>query len=321
MWPIRKGVWLKLFFIYLLTAGCSFNPVFNIPTNFGGDKSESSVTPDKENGKTPIEAIKSERIIIKAKEFWKKYESRIIFFVVGFSFFILGFIVLWTWISSRLSIVAITALNKGEIKVRQFFRDTRELGQSFFKFNLGVTVLASFLFLFPALLLVWKLIQNPSPAGFKDPALWGSLLGIMFFYIFAGILFWLIYRFLPVLMVESQRGAWDALKVMVRWIQTHFLRGLSQILLYWVTAIAVSLAVFIGGLILGLIIAIPGILLFGIFVGFLISGMGGIVKALVGLVGVLLLVILVFFIYLAMMVPMGTFFTYLRMEMVKRQLT
>jgi hypothetical protein len=338
LWPVKGGVWIRLFILYLFVSGCG-NPYFNIPMGGGGSpsqhlsKSTDDSTPEGQDKsldqKEIINAIKGEILKEDApplpfdrwKQEIKKYWDPIrdhIFQIVGA---ILGvallIFLLFFWISSRLNMVLLKSLKEGRVAIRQFWEDTRDFGNSFFRFNISITILFMFVpAAFLAALVWWGIGTKPDGGAIAVGII--SFLVVIIAYVFVfGIGYFLLYRFLPVYMQHRQKMAWDSIKAAWNWIKGNFGEAFVVVFLYCVLAFGVSMAIGVMALIVGFLVFLPIMLLGGGFI-FLLKDVGVWAQVLFGGLGLILMVVLSILLYAAITVPIETFFTYLRIQLIEQ---
>lgn len=317
LWPINSKVWLKLALLLFLSGSLGGNYGFNIPGIPSG-KPES----DKKEVTAPAHV--PEKIEASIKEWknktlgiWQKYRPYAVAALVAAVTVVLLLFLFMMWLSSRLQMVLLRGLSTGTIAIRDTWRQTHELGQSLFKFNLVLSL--SYLICFGLGIGgigwgIYKAIKSPGPAPIVSLVIMG--IGLAVVVIVMAALAWIIYRFMPVVMEVRNVSALSALTLMMRWVKENFLKALVYFFLYAVFAFGISMMVMMLAVIIGLVVAAV-FFIGGLGVWALIKGLSVVFKAVVVTIGALVLVVMVFGAVVFFGVPTGTFFTYLRMELVR----
>jgi hypothetical protein len=314
LWPVRSRLWFKLIFLYALTGGCQSFPG-NIP-NFSGIQNafqEKSTTPVVSSSATSSSSLRSmDGITTWAMTIWRE-NKKLIFTLVG----LLGgigilLLLVFMWLTSRLQLVLTKSLVVQDFQLRHHWRGTRELGESFFRFNA---------FLFFLLLIItaglggglWLL-----SAHFGFQKVWWTIplsaLGFFFILIPSAFAAWIMGRFLPVFMVLTEQTLWPSLKNIVHWCRETAWTSVGALGLYMLLSLGVSMVVGMIFIFLGLL-AIPLLVVGGIAVAFLKSLVGTLV--LVTIFGTAAIVV-VSLLVLVINVPIQTFFSYLRIEIIRQ---
>lgn len=219
------------------------------------------------------------------------------------------------WFYSRLKMVLIMGLITKTFYLRQYWRETRALGESLFALNFAASVLAwAPLLAAPALVLRGYLRHT---LHFKDH--WPLLLlgGMVLFGYFAAYFFVMsaVNRFLPIYMGLTGRGPREALRELFSVGGKNVLTGLGYYLLYVLlsigTGIAMALALGLVGLLLMVLFG-AGSLLGVLLVKFL-----GLSKILLVSIGVVLAIPCFAAVPVLMAVPAETFMNYMGIELVR----
>lgn len=316
LWPFQRAVWLKLFVLFVLTGsgGTGFN---KIPTNFSPDTDKKVSAPANETPPKASPVEKINEIKTKLKAGYQKIRPYLWLVIAGLVVLALLFLLLSTWIASRLQVVCIKSLSEGVIEIRRHWRETAPLGQALFVFNLWISVV-TLLILVPLVgLSIWGLYRGIKESLKGLALLSGGGIALIFFIsIIAAIILWFLQRFLPIVMVKFNEGPGMSVRRLWNWVRNKPGDTFLTLFLYGVLAIGVSIGVMMIGGIVALVVGIPSVVI-GATLYILVKSL--IFRAiLVGLATVVFGIILVFF-WILLSVPTGTFFTYLRMELIERK--
>ncbi|OVE77802.1 hypothetical protein BVX98_01900 [bacterium F11] len=327
LWPIRKIFWLKLLVLYMLTGSCASFPGFNFPAGSPDRKAKIEVNQDDQatvtNNQIGLPDPAPEQLgqvtgevderISKLKKFWDEKKKWIIMASVVFLVLMLFLGLLWLWISSRFTMMTYSSLVKGEVWFGRFWRETKEVGNSFFRFKILLVYVPLLIAFVAGFAYYFLMIGSPSELNLKNIliGLAGSFVIILIWIVF----YWLLDAFLPIVMYGKNLRATAAIKLICRFLMDNVGKAVVYTLLYIVFCIAFGLALFIGLLIVGLIVGLPTLLIGGGLVALMVK-LGWVAKILIGTVLVVLgFAIGILFLFL-MVVPLQTFLTTIRMELV-----
>jgi hypothetical protein len=325
LWPLNKRVWVKLFVIYLFTGGCHSS--FKVPLGPLGNKQQKettiSVQTTGEQKPATLDRESLNRIVAETKpkilDAWAKIRpymyAVIVLAVLGFA----TIFVFSVWLSSRFQVLLIKALQDRVIEIRQKWRETAESGRSLFLFNL---VLYLILLLFAVAIVgiagggIFFAIKH-SLKGLGVAA--GLLLVLGFVFLgFVGFGSWFLVRFLPIVMVRFNRTAREGTSDLWQLMRGSFGQFFVWLMLYCVVAIGVGIGGMMAVLFLAIVIGLP-LAGLGVFLFIFLKSMAA--RAVIVGAGVFAGGMLFILLWILFSVPTGTFFTYLRMELIERALS
>lgn len=326
LWPFDKKTWLKLFLLYLLTAGWGMQSPgcgnINLPSRQSAqneapaatnEESNQTVSPTQQAVNQQIETLKT-----KATSLWNSRKTTIIWIAGALGLLIIIFLIFMAWLSCRFRFIVLESLRTRNVEIRRFWRETKELGNSLFWFNVALGLIAFVGLTLPGLAIGWAAYKNWSALkSFMLPLMGLLLVSILFFIVLAFCLY-LLFEFLPVVMHENKQKAASALRALTQGrTKSDILRGTGYLFFYLLMATAIGIGVGIFFMIALIPIMILG---GGIGVGtwLVIKSMGLAVKIVMIGIGALLLSFALAVIFFATLVPSQTFLTYLKIELVRQ---
>jgi hypothetical protein len=324
LWPIHKGVWFKLFLFFILTGSMGMVPSVStsvvdffpalIKSRFpvpDGPQIEVSRLENLEYAKQVFnEIVRAGRVFVNENKST----------LYGFAAIVLAMMVLlafiFLWVYSRFKLVLLKSLVSRQVLLKSWWRDTGDLGNSFFRWNIFIT---GFLCLFVLSVVGGVIYGFLAEIIFLDIHWPYLLFGAMTFVAISIALwafFWFFHELVPIVMVQTGTQAGAAMRYF--W-PTRFkaaLTGMLVVFFYALFSFVISLVVafmLVLGSLLALLLSV-GVVLAGVFVMKLLGSVVGVVFfTLAGLL-IFLMMMALALIYL---VPLETFFHYLKIEIVK----
>lgn len=325
LWPIRVGVWARLWLLLLLT-GLGTAPNFGggsragaSATNAERKTDQPAVVSSSATAPTPLPVFTQLRtqfddLKAQVKRFYN--DNKKLIYQLGGLIVAIGalFMLLFIWLASRLMLVLLRSLETGVVALRQHWNDTRALGESYFRFWL--IPFAVVLLSFGAV--AFSLYKNGfgSLEAIKAMSGWEIAGRIFLGAVVSGIVFVffaMVSRFLAVVMHVKNISSWPALKITLGWVFSRPARAVGYAFLFILLYVAASMTAAFAMVMVGFFLMLP--MAVGAVLGaFALPKTAAIVMGAV-LFGALFLAISAVF-----SVPVGTFFTYLRIELVKTEL-
>jgi len=245
---------------------------------------------------------------------WKENKTLILSSAAIIVFVCIAFLLLITWITSRVSMIVVKSLAKREVHIRQFWRETKAAGNSLFSMNvffIGLPIVCCFV-LIGLVFLGIKTMEWGGPAGVGLVLIGFCLVALIFIYL---ILFWVINSFIPIVLYAEGNTLRSAFRRVFEILKTNLKKVCLYLFFYVLFSLALSIAMLMIFGFVFLLGSIPAVLGGGLVV-VLWTKISTILAVLVGAVGGLLGIVVVAGFIILGVVPLQTMMTYLRMELV-----
>ena len=320
LWPVRRDVWLKLFFLCLFTGG-GFHSGFRIP--FSPKNATATVTAKstQSHASAVADSIRAQWTRMKsiATNFWTDNRRLMLQAAALLAAILLIVLVMLLWVSARLQFVFLTSLLNEQVHIRKYWRETERLGESYFYFRLTIFVASVLIAILGIIMIANKIVSLSwpphlsalTPLLIKAGALFAvGLPTLIFLYI--------LERFLPVVMLVTNETILPALRRSLHFVGRHPLRAVGLVVGTILFSFALSVAMVMALVVIGIVVG--GALAIGMFaVGLILKF--AVHVGILGLtvVGVILAIGLGFIFMMAAVVPLGVVTGFLRLEVVKSQ--
>jgi hypothetical protein len=320
LWPVRSGVWLRLFFLLMLAGAGGFHSGLQKPlASLHSTTAEKKRLDPKTRASLGRVRAKWNNVKTIATDVWAHQRRLVLQVAALLGVILLLVIVLFTWLSSRMQLVLTAALMNEKVAIREYWRQTERLGESLFWLRAIIFAL-NIAFVAGSLTLLFKKWW-PLPGAFGWATIKPLLLsGGLVFAAWAalGFVIFFIVRFLPIVMVRFNETAWPAVGRMLRFMLRSPLAALGSLAVYVVMSVVVSIALGIAIVLIGTALVLVGGILAAL--GVIVAKAGGIVvKAPLILIGAVLAVGVGSAIVMLATVPGGTVLTFLRIELVRQR--
>ncbi len=323
--PFQKAVWLKLFFLLLFSGGCGAG-FSGIPSDLNKNKKEEAIPvvgPATKLADKQVQIQKAMTFVAGTRStierYWQTARPYVYAAVGGLIVILVVFIIAGLWLASRLQMVLVAGLREGVVEIRRLWRETAADGQLLFRFNLWI---------FACMAIVFVAATAAGAGGFyygitqsAKGILVLTVLGVIamiFISIGLGVLYWFLMKFLPIVMDQAKQTPWESMRLLWSLARARAGAVIGWLFLYMALAIGVSL----GLIMLSVMVAIAAVLA-GVAVSVAAAALikSKIVLGVLAVAGGLIVFVFTLALMLVNVVPAGTFFTYVRMELIARALS
>ena len=228
LWPVRGGIWLRLFLLYLVTGTGGFHTGFRVPFSSLRSAPVSSVlstaptTPSKPTVSSDTVRRQWVRFQGVAKNLWENERPLLLYVAALVGTIVLILLVMLLWASARLEFVMIASLLNESVSLRRYWKQTERLGESYFAFRLAV-FFVSLLTVAVTIVFFGRILR---PLGW--PPAWAQLRPLLLSSalvigsgVAALILLMIVELFLPIVMFVSDQTTLPALGRALRFCFKH----------------------------------------------------------------------------------------------------
>ncbi len=326
LWPFHFGIWARLALLFLVTGSFSaFN--FRAPaSNFGAGRtaaSKSNIQTTNVSASTPTSTNANPREAIRVRvnqslawvrTLWNENRRLILTLAALVLSIILLLSAMFLWLTCRLQFVLLRSLEENRVSIRSRWNTDRESGESLFWLHLGLAAVSLLAFASTVFLAVSRFHEFAALIKLHPIAtVLSGIVGFLFLIAMSTVLF-LLLRFVPVVMFLRSQSAPAALGSVMNWAFGHIGRAILFTGFYAFAAVVLET----GMALLMLALILPFVLVGGLM-AVLVAALASHKALVIGLMLVLGLIVFLPFLFFAR-VPIDTFFTYLRMELVRRQM-